>query len=143
MFNYLLGIITQQLNNLLMAKHSAEKQSYCYTFLLAFFFFFHSTSFLGVGILTRTRRPEPEPTHKYLTRNRTKNIQVFFGSKFFLPERTRTEKEPKKNRPDKNGFVPDLKTCISKTMMFLCSILYILFYDLVEISFVNNICYYF
>ena len=27
--------------------------------------------------------------------------------------------------------------------MFVCSIIYILFYDLVEISFVNNICYYF
>lgn len=98
MFNYLLGIITQQLNNLLMAKHSAEKQSYCYTFLLAFFsFLFHSMSFLGLDILTWIRRPEPEPTQKYPIRNRTKNLQVSFGSKlFFYPK----EPEPKRNRPE-------------------------------------------
>ena len=51
-------------------------------------------------------------------------------------------KRIKLNKPDKNRFVRELKTCISKNMMF-CVLLYILFYDLVEISFVNNICYYF
>ncbi|WZZ71919.1 hypothetical protein YC2023_083289 [Brassica napus] len=55
---------------------------------------------IGPGILTCTRRPEREPTKKYPTRNRTENVQVPFGSKFFLPERTGTEKEPTRIDPD-------------------------------------------
>ena len=48
---------------------------------------------LGLCILIWTRRPEPEPTQKYPIRNRTENLQVPFGSKYFLPERTGTEKK--------------------------------------------------
>ena len=50
--------------------------------------------------LTWTRRSKPEPTQKYLIWNRTENLQVPFGFKFFLPERTRTEKEPIRIDPD-------------------------------------------
>ena len=53
-----------------------------------------------MGILTWIRRPEPEPTQKYPIRNRTENLQVPFGSKFFVLERTGTKKEPTRIDPD-------------------------------------------
>ena len=88
---------------------------------------------LGLGIFTCTRKSEPEPIQKYPTQNRTENLQVPFESKFLLPKRTGTERnrpeknQPEQTRPGKNRFVPDLKTCVSKTMIFLCSIIYIIF----------------
>ena len=51
---------------------------------------------LGPVILTWTRKPEQEPIQKYPTQNRIENLQVLFGSKFLLPEKTETEK----NRPE-------------------------------------------
>ena len=62
---------------------------------------------LGLGILTWTRKSEPEPTQKYPIRNRTKNLQVPFGSKFFLRERTGIEKEPTRIDPDPKRIDPN------------------------------------
>ena len=74
------------------------KRLYKYNNLYTAFYLLYVA--VGLGILTWTRRPEPEPTQKYPIRNRTKNLQVSFGSNFFVPKRTGTEKEPTRIDPD-------------------------------------------
>ena len=88
------------------------------------------------GILTWTRKSVPEPTRRYPIRNRTKTLQVFLGLNLFYRKKLKgtnpNKPGPEKNRPeyirpDKNRFVHELKTYISKTMIF-CVLLYIYIY---------------
>ena len=78
-------------------------------------------------------------TNLKISETEPKIYKYFLGLNFFYPKepelkrmdpnRASLEKnQPEYTRPDKNRFVPDLKTCIYK-LRFFCVLLYILFYD--------------
>ena len=85
------------------------------------------------GHFSPDQKPEPEPTWKYRSETEQKNYNYFLDLNFFYPKEPNPKRidpnisGPEKNQPESNRFVSDLKTCISKTMIF-CILFYIYYF---------------